>query len=251
MRGLFFQKPLEFRLDVQGDSFRQGDTLSAALTVKSHGSEGVVLRDVSLLLAVGSSKKVKAKDADAFEVVQRGEIERGVELGPGQQLSFPVTFSLDRNAVVSDKNQSLYLLYGNSCDLHALGNLPLTCAPHAYVRAVFDTFTSVYSFIDKGESSKDGWTCAKLKAPDTRRLSLVEELSVCCRFEGTELLVNYDFKVKRFDTESESKVNVKRGKASVSQRWPESDYLFGSGFLQQEYVERQIDEALQSVAVTL
>lgn len=252
MRGIFFQKPLEFRLEVHGDTFSQGEPITAALIVKSHAAEGVLLKDLSVLLALGNTKKVKAKDSGAFEVVQSAEVERGIELAPGQELSIPVRFSLERNAVVTDKSQSLYLLYGNSSDLVALGNLPLTCTPHAHLLALFETFTSVYSFIDKGQFSKDGWTCAKYKAPDTRRLSLVEELVVCCRFEeGAELHVRYDFKVKRFDTESEVKVNVKRGKANVSQQWKETEYLFGSGFLHQQFVEQQIDEALQSVAVTL
>jgi hypothetical protein len=253
MRGIFFQKPLEFRLEVQGDTFSQGDQISAVLTVKSHASEVAVLNSLSMLLALGNTKKVKAKkDEGAFEVVQSAELERGIELAPGQEIAIPGRFSLERNAVVTDKSQSLYFLYGDSPELSALGNLPLTCTPHPQVLAIFDTFTSVYGFIDKGQFSKDGWTCAKYKAPDTRRLSLVEELVVCCRFEeGAELHVRYDFKVKRFDTESEVKVNVKRGKANVLQQWKETEYLFGSGFLQQQFVEQQIDEALQSVAVNL
>jgi hypothetical protein len=112
--------------------------------------------------------------------------------------------------------------------------------------------TTYFLFLNQnGHFSKDGWTCAKYKAPETRRLSLVEELIVCCRYDGPELQVRYDFKVKRFDTESEVKVNVKRGKSSVLQGWTEAEYLFGSGFLHQQFVEQQIDEALQTVAVHL
>jgi hypothetical protein len=43
-------------------------------------------------------------------------------------------------------------------------------------------------------------------------------------------------------------VNVKKGKTEVHQEWPTSEYLFGGGFVQQQYVERMIDAALAEVS---
>lgn len=248
MRGVNIQQPYEFRLEVQGDDFVQGQSVPCVLTVKNRSGAPSTLQTPALLLAVGNLKKVKAKDADAFEVLARAECERGIEIPGDGQSSFEHSFALDTNAVITDKSQSLFLLYGNSEQPAELAQLLLTVKVHPHVQAIFDTFTTVFSFISKGESSKkDGWTCIKLKAPDSRRMSLVEELNFAVRSENGELKVKYLFNVKRFDT-SMSSVNVKKGKVEVEQTWSAQDYLFGGGFVRQEYVEKMIDAGLAEVS---
>ncbi len=116
------------------------------------------------------------------------------------------------------------------------------------MQAIIDTMETVFNFTNKGVSSKDGHVVAKLKAPDSRRLSLLEELELGFRFEGETLAVSYLFKVKRFDMSMTTKVDIKKGKVEVSQCWKSSAYVFGEGFIQQEFVERSINEALEAVA---
>jgi len=250
MRGITIQSPLEFRLEVSGDTFAQGDQVPCKLIVKNHGAAPALLGSLSLILALGNAKKVKAKDAGAFEQITSGEVERGSEVAPGAEASFSHTFQLDRNVAVSDKAQSPYLLYGNSEEHQQMGQLPVTVTPHPYVRSVFDSMTTVFSFVNKGESSKGGWTTAKLKAPDSRKLASLDELNLSCRFDGEALEVRYLFTVKKFEGVAVM-MEVKKGKREILQRWEPGDYLFGGGFIRQEFVERSVEQALEPVSTVI
>jgi hypothetical protein len=247
MRGLFLQQPFEFRLDVKGDHFTQGQSVECVLKVKNHAAEPKTITCPRLLLTLASLKKVKAKEPSAFEVLTPVELERGVEVAANGEYVFEHTFALARNCPITDKAQSPYLLYGNAEQHGELGQLLLTVNLDPHLKAIFETFTTLFSFVPKGESSKNGWTSVKLKPPESRRLSFVEELNLSARFEDDSLSLKYLFSVKKFDTGMTS-VNVKKGKTEVQQSWPTSEYLFGGGFVHQQYVEKMIDAALAEVS---
>ena len=247
MRSVYIQKPLEFRLEVPLEAATQGEAVPCTVKVKNHGSEPSALPQFSLVLGLGVLKKVKAKADDAFEVLSRAELDRSHVVSPGAELVSAWEFQLDRNAPVSDKNQTPFLLYGNSEELSNLGNIPLTVQMHPHLRAVFDTCETVFSLINKGETWKDGYTNVKYKAPDLRKFSLVDEIVIGVRFVDDSLELIYTFKVKKIDATAHS-LNFKKGKAEVSQTWTPQDYLFGGGFIRQEFVEKMLDEAFAVVA---
>jgi len=250
MRGVFIQKPLEFRLEVPLDVASQGENVPCTVTVKNHGAESIPLAHISLELALGDLKRVKAKSDDAFQLISAASFDRSASVAPGAQSVFTHEFSLDRNAPISSKNSTPYLLYGDAEQRAMLGQLPLTVKMHPYYRSIFDTFETVFSFINKGESWKDGYTSVKYKAPDLRKLSLVEEMNVSIKFVDDSLEVVYAFKIKKFEAGAQS-LNVKKGKAEVVQSWAPSDYLFGGNFIRQEYVDKMIEEALAVVSTGL
>lgn len=250
MRGLFLQQSLEFRLEVPGDSFTQQSQVACALFIKNRGAETVRIDTPVIHLTLGTLKKIKSKDDSAFEILRSAELGRGVEIQAGSEISLPYTFTLDANFPITDKQQSPYLLYGNSTTIGALGQLLLTVHPHPHLRAIFDTLTTAFSFVNKGETSKNGWTSVKLKPPESRRMSFVEELNLSARFVEDALQLEYLFTVKKFDT-SMTKVDVKKSKTKVLQSLPTSEYLFGSNFVRQEHIERQIEAALSEVSSNL
>lgn len=210
----------------------------------------VTLETPAIVLTEANLKKVKAKDEGAFETVASAELERGVEVAAKSEVRFEHTFELGRNVAITDKSQSPYVLYGTGSSPAALGQLLLTVNPHSHIRSIFDSLTTVFSFVNKGESSKGGWTTAKLKAPDARKFSMVEELNLSCRFDGDTLEVRYLFSVKKFEGVAVT-MEVRKGKKEILQQWQPSDYLFGQGFIRQEYVEKAVEEALSAVATTI
>ena len=247
MRGLFIQRSLEFRLDVQGDTFEQGQAVACTLRVVNRGSEPATLHSPTLSLVLGDLKAVKAKDPAAFEPIAKAELERGLEIAPGAEISMQHIFNLDQNAPIAEKSKSPYLLYGDSDDVTALGQLPLTVTPHKYLRAIFDTLTTVFSFLPKGESSKNGWTSVALKPPDSRSMSFVDQLTLSARFVSDGLEVSFLFSVKKLDA-SQAKVGVKKAKTEVKQAWSRADLLFGGEYIRQEFVETRVQEALAEVS---
>lgn len=225
----------------------QGDSVPCSVSVTNHGSEPVALTALSLRLALGNLKKVKAKGEDAFRDLAEAELDRSSVVAPGGVASFSWSFAVDKNAPISDKNQSPYLLYGNSDDDAQLGQLPLTVRMHPHYRAIFDTCETVLSLINKGDSWKDGYTSVKYKAPDLRKFSLVDEISIGVRFVEESLEVVYSFRVKKLEATS-TNLNFKKGKAEVVQTWAAQEYLFGGGFIRQEFIEKMLEEAFSVVA---
>lgn len=247
MRGIFLQQPLEFRLDVTGDSFTQGAQLPCSLTIKNHSDQPIVGVAPTVTLSIGNLKKVKSRSDDAFEQIEVSNPPCESVVPPRGEIVATCTFSLDRNAPISDKNQSPYLLYGSSHESQHLGQLLLTIHPHPHIRTIFDTMTTVFNFINKGEVSKGGVITAKLKAPDSRRFSFVEELNLSASFAEDALNLTFLFTVKKFD-HGEAKVGVKKGKTEVQKALPSAEYLFGGGFVRQEYIEHVIESALSEVS---
>jgi len=247
MRSVFIQKPLEFRLEVPLDAAIQGEPVPCTLTVKNHGAEPAPLPQLSLVLGLGVLKKVKAKAEDAFDTLDRAQLDVAQVVLPGAQIVSSWEFTLDRNAPISDKNQTPFLLYGNGESPADLGQIPLTVTMHPHARAIFDTCETVFSLINKGETWKDGYTVVKYKAPDLRKFSLVDEILIAVRCVDHSLELAYTFKVKKIDATATT-LNFKKGKAEVSQTWAPQDYLFGGGFIRQEFIEKMLDEAFSVVA---
>ncbi|MEN9846345.1 MAG: hypothetical protein RIS36_1492 [Pseudomonadota bacterium] len=225
----------------------QGEAVPCKVTVKNHGSEPAPLPQFSLLLGLGALKKVKAKASDAFEVLARADLDRSQVVPANGEFVTSWEFHLDRNSPLSDKNQTPFLLYGNGDTPENIGQIPLTVTMHPRARAVFDTCERVFSLINKGETWKDGYTLVKYKAPDLRKFSLVEEIVIGVRFVDDSLELGYTFKVKKIDATAHS-LNFKKGKAEVTQTWSPQEYLFGGGFIRQEFVEKMLDEAFSVVA---
>jgi len=247
MRAVFIQKPLELRVEVPGDQIIQGSAVPCTLSVKNHGDSPFSCHDLTLRLALADLKKIKAKAADACVTLGEAQLDREITIAPGASVSFSWEFAGDRNAPITDKSQSPYLVFGTATEGAVLGQQPITVVMHPHYRALFDTLETVFSFINKGESWKDGRTSVKYKAPDIRKLSLVEEMTVSARFVDDSLEVLYAFKIKKFEAGAQS-LNVKRGKAELTQVWTPSQYLFGDGFIRQEFLDRSIEEALSTVA---
>jgi len=83
MKGTFFNKSLEFKLNVNGESWFQGDTISGTLWVKNHSNLEIKLSELSVFIAYGSTKKVQAKDKNAFTNLTALELNTGIDTGSG------------------------------------------------------------------------------------------------------------------------------------------------------------------------
>lgn len=250
MRGIFIHNQLEYRLEVTGEDFYQGDSLPCTLSVKNHSSETQPLSALSISLALGNFTKIKQKADCAYSVILSSVFNELGSLEAQEQKSFSWTVELDKNCVITDKNQSLFLLYGNPDIAEANAQLLVTVQPHRYIHQILTTLESTFQFVFKGQKSANGWLNVKLKPSSSRRLSLVDELVLGFHFEENAIMLKYMFKVKRFDT-TVSTVTVKKGKTEVEQTLPLSEFLLTSEHLNLKSLEAKIDEALAVVATGL
>ncbi len=246
MKGIFVHNKREFRLEVAGESFFQGDTLRCTFSVKNHSPSECSL---ALLcdLGVADLKLLKAKALNAVTPLLEGDTGDPLVVKAQELKQITLSFVLDKNSVVSEKAQSLCFVLGDRDDVTSYNYLPITLNPHPHIQKIISLIESTFQFVPKGVRSASGRTEVKMKPPSSKKLTLVEELILALKFNGADLDVEYTFKVKSFDTTGNG-LSVKKGKTSVKQRWPEKEYLLTPEHLNHERVEGKIEEALSVVS---
>src|SRR6185437_9396529 len=110
VKGTFFQKPLEFRLSVDGETWRQGDPITGTLTVKNHSPEPLPTQEITVRLARATLRKVHQKLEGAFgtAVGSAAPPSDASTLAPGAEFNFPWKFVTDRNCPITDSVSSLF-----------------------------------------------------------------------------------------------------------------------------------------------
>jgi sporulation-control protein spo0M len=248
MKGVFINTQIEYRLEVAGEQFHQGDTIPCVLTVKNHGANAQSIDNLFLHLATGDQKKLKAKQEGAFEVVDAADKPFNGLLEPKTERSFQWSFSLGKNAPVSDKAHGLFLVYGNAAIAGCSGHLALNLEPHPHIQFLVRSLESPFQFENKGHKSSGDWVQIKFKPPSARRFSMLNELQLAAHFDGEMLDVKYIFTVKKFDAVSVTSVSIKKGKAEITQKLDPARYLISGRFVDHEYIEKNISEALDTIA---
>jgi hypothetical protein len=247
VKGVFFKQPLEFRLEVKGDEWHQGESLSCVLSVKNRGASSLSLSGLYLHLARGSMKSVREKAADAFEVTSSAVFDSVCVLERESELSFPWTFELDKNCTISDKSQGIFLLCGIGALADAAGQLTVTVLPHAHIEAVLSFLENSFSFVLKGQKSRKGWLEAKLKPPAGKDYPTLEHLMLSFRFNEETLLLKYCFHLKTIQATASTTVHVGKATRELEQELHSSKYLFPGGQVNHEPLETILAEALAVV----
>lgn len=246
MKGMFFQQPLEFRLEVDGDEWRQGDQIICKLSVKNRGTSSVSINELFLHLASGSLKKVKQKADDAFEILTSANFSPPSEIGPNEELSFEHTFKLDINCMISEKAQSLFLICGSQSLANAAGNLQLNVLPHAHIEALTSLIETYFSFVLKGQKSKKQWVESKLTPPSGGLFTTLEHVLLQCCFKEDALQLKYIFKSKKLSATAAT-VSVVKTKSEFTQQLTPSQYILPGDFIDNDALQGFIREALATV----
>lgn len=250
MRGIFFQQPLEFRLEVIGDEWRQGDRAACRLAVINRGSAAQSVQELSLHLACGTLKKVKQKADDAFAIVSSAENSPPAEIEPGGEASVEWSVQLDKNCTITDKQQSLFLICGRGPLEAAAGHLQLNVYPHAHVEAVTSLFETYFSFVLKGQKSKKEWLESKFKPPEGKRFAALDNVLLMSCFEGESLVLKFIFKSKKLSA-SAAAISVSKVTREHIERLEPDQYILSGGYVDNDALQRVIKSALSKVESTL
>ena len=246
MKGVFLQQQLEFRLEVSGTEWSQGEPVPCILSIINHGAVTQSVNDLYLRLVLGDNKSLKNQVVGAFQPVAAAELAAAVAVDPQKQQSFPWTFQLEKDCVITDKSQGFYLLYGAGTAWESLGRLPLPILPHRHIQAVLRILETTFKFVVKGCKSAKGWVEVKLKPPAGKKFAALEQLLLYARCDGDDLFLKYVFRVQEFSASSSALV-MQKGKKEVEQRHNSGQYLFPGGQINREPLQQALEEALKQV----
>lgn len=252
VKGTYFARPLEFQLLAEGESWRQGDAITGTLVAKNHGNTSVKLEGLRVALAQAQSSKVRQKAPGAFKIQKAEKLGTGAELGAGQEARFPWRFELDRNAHITEKASSLYLIYGLSEDQLQLGQLQLTVVPEGLLQELIEILRIHLRFVPRTQrSNAKNWVEIKFAPPDAREYSAVEHLFLRMRYEKAEdgtddLALEWEMETKQI--EAAPGVNpVRKESRELEQRFALAEYKLPNGRIAHERMEQEARAALNSL----
>ncbi|MBI3558664.1 MAG: hypothetical protein HY074_20545 [Deltaproteobacteria bacterium] len=246
MKGTIFQRPLEFNLQVEGETWSQGDAVKGTLVVKNHGPEAASLAQMGVHLAMGKQSKVRQRQAGAFKIQESVFMDAGGRVEPGSQASLDWKFQTDRNCPITDNLNSLFLLYGCGNTPEQLGALELNVHAYSLIQEYLKTLNIQFRFILKTTKASQGRVEAKFTPPSSQGFASIDHVLVYFRFEGEELHVSYVFQVKKLEVTAAS-FGVDKKKKEFTQQLAPALYLTSSGRVNHEGLEASIKEALSSV----
>ncbi|MGE0615922.1 MAG: hypothetical protein AB7P04_09790 [Bacteriovoracia bacterium] len=252
MKGAFFQQSLEYRLVVDGESWRQGGVIAGNLQVKNHGAKPAELTNLCVALADGKEKKVKAKPLDlkaAFEILDRAGFSAVTVAPGGTSAPLEWKFQLMGDCRVTEKNHSLYVIYGTSDFAPSAGMLQTRVVPRQHFEDFIESLVIANRFKLKGYASgKKGGVEFTLDPPDGREFSTIEELVVTLKMEagstGEDLSASFLFYTKEVNPQAAG-FALQKGKKLVERRFTPPQYLSEfSKRVDKEQVEKALLEVL-------
>lgn len=239
MKGVFFQKPFEFNLLVEGETWRQGDPIQGTLTIKNRSDQAAPLEGNAVSLGYGSIKKVHANKSEALDILALVPFSASSVPAQGEA-TFPWKFETERNSPITDTVGSPFLFYGSA------GILQLRVSPDPIVEEFFQALQTQFRFVKKSQKSSKTRIVTKLDPPSAQGFRFLEQLIVTTEFEGDTLHVNYAFEMKKLEA-SPASSQITVSKKGIDQSFGPQDYKIPSGRFNHEKIEASIREALSTV----
>lgn len=245
MKGFFFAKPLEFRLETPSESLVQGEKLEGTLKVSNRGADEVIPA-LEVGLSYGIFKKIKANEDDAFQPIERLTLAQDVKLPTGGEHDETWSIPLASDCPITSIDGALFLLYGRSLDQPGdWSKLDLRVEPLAALKTFVTTLENHFAFTATSSRYSKGFTEVKFKAPSS--YPTVEELVVKLRVREAEgLEVQFNCKTRKFERGPAgglTSVWVKREGA-----YPAADFLRSGGLPDRVFFKNTVEALLRDAA---
>lgn len=238
MKAQFFNKPLNFTLNVDGDVWEQGSSVKGDLSISDTSNDANDLSKQGCHLCYCQSKKVKAKDASGIKVLESALIPSGSD-----QLNF--NFTLDSNCPITDNTGSLQILTGDISDPLSCGMMELKVVPQKVISSFIEVFEHFYRFKFKSIKNKKDCIETQVIPPATKEWAKIQKMVLQLKMDGDDLIVNclVSIKVLSFDTSMTKTKDEK--KEIVLKIGPREHTLHGA--VNQEGIKKHISSMLDQV----
>lgn len=242
MKGTFFSNSLEWKIETQGEAWSQGDILKGSLSVTNHGGAAQDLSQAGVALAYAEIKKVHSRDEAALKFESTSPFG-AKEISKGASETIEFEFKLSDNSPITDKKNSYFLCYGQACKE---SHLQLNVKPQALFLKITELLDNFHRFKTKEVKTTKNGIEFKIDSPDSREFANVEKLLLVTRFDGENLVMDFEFEVKKLD---HSSITTKLGKEKVknSQTLTPKQYSFGKGMINQDGILKAFQTVLDQV----
>lgn len=246
MRGLYFARPLEYRLELPSETFVQGEPLRGTLSVTNRDSAAHAKLALQVGLAYGVYKDLKAEGARTLQVLERVMLAQGFSLKPGEEKHCEWELPLELTGPVQSKEGGPFLLYGGDLDTpQSRGqiDLPVQLAPP--FRAFMTTLENHFAFELRGTRCSEGTLEGRFKPPSS--YPTLEELTVLISVDAKHVKVEFASRGKGLKRGEEGGVATRKRGAKKSV--PRDQFLPRSGLPNRALYRTLVDELLPQIAV--
>jgi len=243
MRSVYIQQPLEYQIEVEGESWNQGEVVKGQIRIRNMGSKTVAVKTSQIILAHGLKKAFKEGTMVPWEVLEKQVVAQDIALQAGSELTFGWNFNLSTDCPITDKQGGLYLLFGGDEALTEGGRLNLQINLHPILQNYLQTFTTQFRFLEKYQKRKSELTEVKLIPPDSREYPNMDYVLCFLRVHDEQLEAHYRFKMSGLGRTGE-KMTVTKKDRELEQSIPPEKYLQPGGFPNRACFRENIDQAL-------
>ena len=243
MRSVYIQQPLEYQIDVEGESWNQGEVVKGQIRIRNMSSKTVAVKTSQIILAHGLKKAFKEGTMVPWEVLGKQVAAQDIALQAGSELTFGWNFNLSTDCPITDKQGGLYLLFGGDEALTEGGRLNLQINLHPILQNYLQTFTTQFRFLEKYQKRKSELTEVKLIPPDSREYPNMDYVLCFLRIHDEQLEAHYRFKMSGLGRTGE-KMTVTKKNREIEQSIPQGKYLQPGGFPNRACFRENIDQAL-------
>ncbi len=243
MRSVYIQQPLEYQIDVEGESWNQGEVVKGQIRIRNMSSKTVAVKTSQIILAHGLKKAFKEGTGVPWEVLEKQVVAQDIALQAGSELTFGWNFNLSTDCPITDKQGGLYLLFGGDEALTEGGRLNLQINLHPILQNYLQTFTTQFRFLEKHQKRKSELTEVKLIPPDSREYPNMDYVLCFLRIHDEQLEAHYRFKMSGLGRTGE-KMTVTKKNREIEQSIPQGKYLQPGGFPNRACFRENIDQAL-------
>jgi sporulation-control protein spo0M len=246
MKSTIFFKSLEYNLEASGEKWRQGEKIKGSLKVKNHGTEGTELPFIKVSLCEGQYKKIKAKDSKGWKKISESSLADKINLNPNEEKTFSFEFTLPEDALITDKNGSLYLAFFDSAEPLPTGHIELVIEPKIVITQILDILQSFLRFKVAQTKYTKGMIEVKLSPPSSREMSTIDSLVLCLAEVDKNLTLHYEFTIKVLDMTGGNMSAQKKTK-EMEQKFNSKQYLFYGDSINQDFIIESINNVLNEV----
>ena len=243
MRSVYIQQPLEYQIDVEGESWNQGEVVKGQIRIRNMSSKTVAVKTSQIILAHGLKKAFKEGTIVPWEVLEKQIVAQDIALQADSELTFGWNFNLSTDCPITDKQGGLYLLFGGDEALTEGGRLNLQINLHPILQNYLQTFTTQFRFLEKYQKRKSELTEVKLIPPDSREYPNMDYVLCFLRIHDEQLEAHYRFKMSGLGRTGE-KMTVTKKNREIEQSIPQGKSLQPGGFPNRACFRENIDQAL-------
>lgn len=244
MKGSFFNKPLEWSIETQGESWQQGSTIKGVLKVKNHGTDPLPLEKAGVGIAHADVKKVHARKEGVLKPVVN-QLLSETTIKNGETLELPFALDFPANCPVTDKRSTFFLTYGQQL---IENHLQLKVEPLVLFGKIIGLLDTFFRFKLKEYKAVKQGVEYKLIPPASREMANMDSMNLTFSMQGEVLILSFDFQVKKLDTSS---ITTKINKESVKviREVPPREYSLGKEMINQDQLLKVLEGVIGSVKI--